>query len=64
VNADPQRLVEGLAANVHDVWGRKRMDDGWVYGPNRDDAEKTHPGLAPYAQQSESDKDYDRLMAP
>ncbi len=59
---EQQRLIEGLAANVHDVWGQKRLEDGWVYGVSRDDAKKTHPGLVPYADLSESEKDYDRVM--
>jgi RyR domain len=62
LTTDQRALVEALAANVHDVWGAKRIADGWVYGPNRDDAKKTHPGLVPYAELSEGEKDYDRVM--
>lgn len=42
-------LLEKLAAHVHDVWAEQRMKEGWRYGPNRDDALKTHPGLVPYS---------------
>jgi hypothetical protein len=55
-------LVEALAENVHDVWARKRVDDGWRHGPSRDDAAKTHPCLVPYADLPESEKSYDREM--
>ena len=57
---DLQQLVEKLAENNHDHWAQKRMEEGWRYGPNRDDAEKAHPGLVPYSQLSESEKEYDR----
>ena len=40
-----------------------RMDDGWTYGPVRDDAKKQHPCLVPYADLPESEKDYDRATA-
>ncbi len=56
-------LVEALAENVHDIWVRGRMDDGWTYGPVRDDAKKRHPCLVPYAKLPESEKAYDRDTA-
>lgn len=56
-------LTEAIAENAHDIWARARMDEGWTYGPVRDDVNKRHPDLVPYAQLSESEKEYDRLMA-
>lgn len=56
-------LLEQIARNVHDVWARSRMDEGWTYGPERDDEARTHPGLVPYEELSESEKDYDRNTA-
>ena len=56
------RLIEVLAANVHDVWAQKRIEDGWRQGPSRNDDLKTHPGLIPYENLSEAEKDYDRVM--
>lgn len=58
-----QDLVEFLARNVHDAWARARMDEGWRYGPRRDDEHKRHPGLVPYEQLSETEKEYDRRTA-
>lgn len=65
VNIDPrmQDLVEKLAENAHDNWARQRMSEGWVHGPKRDDDKLTHPGLVPYAELSESEKEYDRITA-
>ena len=55
-----EALVEQLAENNHDHWARQRIKDGWTYGPQRDDARKTHPDLVPYGDIPESEKDYDR----
>ncbi len=53
-------LVEKMAENVHEVWAETRIRQGWCYGPERDDAKKTHPCLVPYNQLPESEKEYDR----
>lgn len=56
-------LLEQLAENTHDVWAAQRIKDGWSYGPKRDDANKKHPCLVPYADLPESEKEYDRKTA-
>ena len=56
-------LTEMLAEQVHDRWAKGRMDDGWTYGPQRDDAGKKHPCLVPYSELPESEKEYDRATA-
>lgn len=58
-----ESLVEALAENVHDTWAKGRIDDGWTYGPERDDAKKHHPCLVPYNELPESEKEYDRNTA-
>jgi hypothetical protein len=61
--ADLLALTEVLARNTHDTWARGRLADGWRNGPRRDDASKEHPGLVPYDELSESEKEYDRATA-
>ncbi len=56
-------LMERLAENTHEVWAAGRVAAGWTYGPERNDKLKTHPGLVPYADLSEAEKDYDRATA-
>ena len=56
-------LVEALAENVHDTWAKGRMDEGWTYGPVRDDAKKQNPCLIPYGLLPEAEKEYDRNTA-
>ena len=54
------KLSEKIAENVHEVWAQSRMDEGWTYGPVRDDAKKRHPCLVPYEELPEIEKEYDR----
>ncbi len=56
-------LVEKIAKNVHDVWAQNRLDEGWVYGEQRNDTLKTHPCLIPYEELPEVEKEYDRDTA-
>lgn len=60
LSLDLLELAEKMAENVHDVWARTRIDQGWTYGPERNDAEKKHPCLVPYDQLPEEEKVYDR----
>ncbi|MCH5234098.1 MAG: Ryanodine receptor Ryr [Muribaculaceae bacterium] len=63
LDSDLEELTEAIAENAHDIWARARMDEGWTYGPVRNDALKQHPDLVPYSRLPESEKEYDRLMA-
>lgn len=56
-------LSELIAKNVHEVWAKSRLEEGWTYGPERDDTAKTHPYLIPYEKLPDSEKDYDRDTA-
>ena len=55
-----KQLGEYLARNIHDVWARQRIREGWTYGETRDNALKKHPDLVPYEELPESEKEYDR----
>ena len=59
--AELAALVERLAENNHDQWARQRINEGWTYGPQRDDTLKTHPDLVPYGDLPEEEKEYDRI---
>ncbi|MCM1152656.1 MAG: RyR domain-containing protein [Muribaculum sp.] len=63
LDANLEELTEAIAENAHDIWARARMDEGWTYGPVRNDELKHHPDLIPYAQLPDSEKEYDRIMA-
>ena len=56
-------LTEQIAENVHDIWAKGRLEEGWTYGEKRDDEKKHHPCLVPYSELSDSEKAYDRNTA-
>ncbi|MBQ5692961.1 MAG: Ryanodine receptor Ryr [Alistipes sp.] len=56
-------LVEQMAKNVHEVWAKSRMEQGWTYGAERNDALKHHPCLVAYEDLPEVEKAYDRDTA-
>lgn len=58
-----KQLVEQLARNVHDNWAVGRINEGWTYGPERNDALKQNPCLVDYDELPESEKEYDRNTA-
>lgn len=60
---DLQMLVEEFARNVHETWASGRLNEGWTYGPERNDALKQHPCLIDYSELPESEKEYDRNTA-
>ena len=34
----------------HDSWMKQKLDDGWVYGQEKNEVLKTHPCIVPYEQ--------------
>lgn len=63
LGAELDALIEFLAENVHEQWALGRINDGWRYGPERDDEQKLHPGLVAYNELSDLEKEYDRNTA-
>lgn len=53
-------LLEAMAKNVHEIWAKERISQGWTYGRKRDDAQKHHPYLIAYEELPEKEKVYDR----
>lgn len=56
-------LTEIMAENTHNCWAKARIEQGWSYGPHRDDLLLKHPDLLPYRLLSEEEKEYDRVTA-
>jgi ryanodine receptor 2 len=55
-----ESLIEQLAEHNHDIWAKRRLAEGWAWGPERDDSGKKHPCLVSYADLPEQEKEYDR----
>jgi len=60
---DLLELTEKIAENVHEVWSKGRIAEGWTYGKKRDDNKKETPCLVPYSELPENEKEYDRNTA-
>ena len=58
-----EKFIEDLAKQQHDVWAQSRIEQGWTYGPERNDQLKHHPCLVPYEELPEVEKAYDRDTA-
>ncbi len=56
-------LTEKMARQVHITWMQGRLDEGWTFGPVRDDRLKTHPCLVEYDELPEREREYDRRTA-
>ena len=60
---DVTELREAIAENAHDIWAVERMQQGWTYGPERNDQLKHHPCLVAYEDLPDVEKAYDRDTA-
>jgi hypothetical protein len=60
IRAHLQHHLERLAEAEHDGWMDHRFRNGWRRADERDDANKLHPALVPYAELSETDQKKDR----
>ena len=62
LSEDLSELQEAIAENAHEIWAKNRRDQGWSYGPERNDQKKETPDMIPYCNLPESEKLYDREM--
>lgn len=63
INSDIDELREAIAENAHEIWACNRKNEGWCYGPHRDDILKQTPNMVPYTDLPDEEKHYDRVMA-
>jgi len=52
--------IEELAEGEHERWRAFMAAHGFRYGANHDDVARTRPGLVPWADASERDREYTR----
>ena len=55
-------LIHRLAENAHDVWSKRKLQDGWIWGEKNDVQHKRHTDLIPYKYLSCVTQSYDYLM--
>lgn len=63
LSAELEQLAESIAHNVHEVWAKRRIDDGWTYGPRRDEGCKIHSSLVSYEDLCDGESEYDRAIS-
>ena len=54
--------TETMAAIEHIRWSWDKRLNGWIYGNVKDNSNKIHPGLIPFQELSESEKEKDREL--
>jgi len=54
--------IETMARVEHLRWSWDKRLNGWIYGNIKDNGRKIHPGLIPYDELSESEKEKDREL--
>ncbi|XP_060765620.1 ryanodine receptor 1 isoform X1 [Neoarius graeffei] len=58
-----ERIREKLAENSHELWAVTRIEQGWTYGPFRDDNKKLHPCLLDFQSLPEPERNYNLAMS-
>lgn len=53
---------EATPEQQHDSWSEAKLNDGWKYGPVKDEARREHPCLVPYGQLPEEQRRKDALF--
>lgn len=58
------KALDGASGEqLHQDWCDFKSGDGWVYGPVKDEAAKTHPCLVPYSELPPEQRRKDDLFA-
>uniref|UniRef100_A0AAR2JWV0 Ryanodine receptor 1 n=1 Tax=Pygocentrus nattereri TaxID=42514 RepID=A0AAR2JWV0_PYGNA len=58
-----ERIREKLAENIHELWAVTRIEQGWTFGPFRDDNKKLHPCLVDFQSLPEPERNYNLQMS-
>ncbi|XP_043499298.1 ryanodine receptor isoform X4 [Polistes fuscatus] len=48
LNNDLNQIVQKFSEHYHDAWASRKLENGWTYGEQWSDVNKTHPRLKPY----------------
>lgn len=49
LNNDLNSIVQKFSEHYHDAWGSRKLENGWTYGEQWSDSQRTHPRLKPYS---------------
>lgn len=48
LNNDLNQIVQKFSEHYHDAWASRKLENGWTYGEQWSEVNKTHPRLKPY----------------
>nr|XP_055028049.1 ryanodine receptor 2 [Misgurnus anguillicaudatus] len=51
-----EQIRERLAENLHELWLIDKIEQGWTYGPVKDEGKKVHPCLVEFFKLSDQEK--------
>ncbi|XP_035793570.1 ryanodine receptor-like isoform X10 [Anopheles albimanus] len=54
---DLNQIVQKFSEHYHDAWASRKLENGWTYGDQWSDTNKTHPRLKPYNTLSEYERE-------
>uniref|UniRef100_A0A182TIU4 Ryanodine receptor 3, brain n=1 Tax=Anopheles melas TaxID=34690 RepID=A0A182TIU4_9DIPT len=54
---DLNQIVQKFSEHYHDAWASRKLENGWTYGDQWSDVNKTHPRLKPYNTLSEYERE-------
>ncbi|XP_069698288.1 ryanodine receptor isoform X7 [Periplaneta americana] len=57
LNNDLNGIVQQFSEHYHDAWASRKLDNGWVYGEQWSDTNKSHPRLKPYGMLNDYEKE-------
>ena len=57
-----KKEIEIMSGIEHLRWSWDKRLNGWTYGKTKDNLQKTHPGLVPYHELPDSEKEKDREL--
>ncbi|MFB9778834.1 RyR domain-containing protein [Rhodococcus baikonurensis] len=59
-----RKAIDGAThEELHESWCEFKRADGWVFGPEKDEAIKTHPCLVPYGELPAEQKSKDAVFS-
>jgi ryanodine receptor 2 len=58
-----ESIKEKLAENIHEMWAVTKIENGWVFGEERDDELMVHPCLTQFQNLPVAEKRYNMQLA-
>ncbi|KAJ8269879.1 hypothetical protein GJAV_G00107820 [Gymnothorax javanicus] len=58
-----EAVRDKLAENIHELWGKNKIELGWSYGKIRDDNKRQHPCLVDFSKLPETERNYNSQMS-